>query len=109
MIITKCFTFSIRNQDGSFNVMRTVELNIADGPSFLSDCPTRIATQHCAILGDHSSLICGRGLDSNPQSTITWTAPDGTTVMDSARYDLENGPHVVRLNLSQTILSDSGV
>ena len=89
--------------------MHTVELNIADGPSFLSDGPTQMPTQRYAILGGHSSLICGRGLDSNPQATIIWRAPDGTTVMDSARYDLENGPHVVRLNLSQTILSDSGV
>ena len=29
--------------------------------------------------------------------------------MDSTRYDLENGPDIVRLNLSQTILSDNGV
>ena len=57
----------------------------------------------------HFSLICGRGLDSNPQATITWTAPDGTTIVNNARYDLENRPETVRLNFTQTILSDSGV
>ena len=29
--------------------------------------------------------------------------------MDSTRYDLENGPDIVRLNLSRTVLSDSGL
>ena len=29
--------------------------------------------------------------------------------MDSTRYDLENGPDIVRLNLSRTVLSDNGV
>ena len=54
------------------------------------------------------SLICGTGLDSNPQATVTWMAPDGTTIMDNARYDLENGPEFVRLNFTHTILSDTG-
>ena len=29
--------------------------------------------------------------------------------MDNARYDLENGPEIVRLNFTHTILSDSGI
>ena len=60
------------------------------------------------MLGDSLSLVCGAGLDSNPQATITWTAPDGTTVMDNARFDLENGPSIARLNFTNTILADSG-
>ena len=36
-------------------------------------------------------------------------APDGTTIMDNARYDLENGPEIVRLNFTRTILSDNGI
>ena len=85
-------------------------LNVADGPSFQSDGPTQTPTQRYTILGDHSLLIlCGRGLDSNPQATIIWTAPDGTAVMDSTRYDLENGLDIVRLNLSRTVLSDNGL
>ena len=36
-------------------------------------------------------------------------APDGTTIMDSARYDLEDGPEIVRLNFTHTILSDNGL
>ena len=61
------------------------------------------------LLGDNFSLVCGRGLDSNPQATITWTAPDGAIIVDNARYVLENGPDIVRLNFTQTILSDSGI
>ena len=60
-------------------------------------------------MGDSLSLICGTGLDSNPQATITWTAPDGTIIMDTARYDLDNGPDIVRLNFTHTILSDAGI
>ena len=29
--------------------------------------------------------------------------------MDNARYDLENGPEIVRLNFTNSILSDSGM
>ena len=76
-----------------------------DGPSF----HTRGPTQHYLLLGDSLSLVCGTGLDSNPQATITWTAPDGTTIMDNARYDIENGPDIVRLNFTHTILSDTGI
>ena len=80
------------------------------GPSFLSNRLTQTPTQHYhAILGDRSSLICGTGLDSNPRSTITWIDPRGATIKENARYDLENGPDFVRLNLSRTILSDNGV
>ena len=61
------------------------------------------------LWGHYFSLVCGRGLDSNPQATITWTAPDQTTIVDNARYDLENGPDIVRLNFTRTILSDSGI
>ena len=66
-------------------------------------------TQRYVLLGDPLSLVCGRGLDSNPQATVIWTAPDGTSILDNARYDLENGPGIVRLNFTRTILSDDGV
>ena len=56
-------------------------------------------------MGDGVSLVCGAGLDSNPQPTITWRAPNGTTIVDS----IENGPDIVRLNLSRTLLSDAGM
>ena len=61
------------------------------------------------LLNDSLSLVCGTGLESNPQATITWTAPNGTTIVDSARYDLENGPLFVRLNFTHTLPSDNGV
>ena len=60
------------------------------------------------LLNDSLSLVCGTGLGSNPQATITWTAPDGTTIVDNARYDLENGPQFVRLNFTHTIPNDNG-
>ena len=78
-----------------------------DGPSFSSH---QVVPSHGYVqLGDSLSLICGTGLDSNPQATITWTSPDGSTIMNSSRYHLENGPDVVRLNLTQTVLNDAGV
>ena len=77
---------------------------LADGPSLALGPP-----QYYVLLGDSTSLVCGTGLDSNPQATITWTAPDGTTVVDNARYHLEARPDTVRLNLSHTILSDAGI
>ena len=81
----------------------------SDGPSFRSGDPTQMPTQRFVLLSDRLSLVCGTGLDSNPQATITWTAPDRTTIMDNARYDLENGPDIVRLNITGTTLSDSGI
>ena len=61
------------------------------------------------LLGDLLSLVCGTGLDSNPQANINWTAPDASVVADSPRHSLENGPEIVRLNFTQTILSDAGM
>ena len=66
-------------------------------------------TQRYVLLGDPLSLVCGTGLDSNPQASVTWMAPNGTTIMDNARYDLENGPEIVRLNFTQTSPSDNGI
>ena len=82
---------------------------LSDGSSFKSDGPTQISTQHYVLLGDSLSLVCGRGLDSNPQATITWIATDGATVIDSARFELENGPEIVRLNFTYADRSDYGV
>jgi hypothetical protein len=78
---------------------------VADPPSFITEGPTH----HYVPLGDSASLVCGTGLDSNPQATITWTAPDGTTIVDNARYDLDNGPEVIQLNITNTVLSDAGI
>ena len=78
---------------------------LIDGPTFAEPGPL----QRYVLLGDPLSLVCGTGLDSNPQATITWTGPDGTMIIDNARYDLENGPYIVRLNFTRTILNDSGI
>ena len=65
--------------------------------------------QRYVKLGDRLSLVCGTSLDSNPPATITWTAPNGTTIVDNARYDLENGPEIVRLNFTNTVIEDDGM
>ena len=66
-------------------------------------------TQRYVLLRNPLSLVCGRGLDSNPEASITWIAPDGNTIVDNARYVLENGTDVVRLNFTRTILTDTGI
>ena len=67
-------------------------------------------SERFVLLGDPLSLVCGTGLDSNPQATITWTASDATVIaVNIGRYALENGPKIVRLNFSTTMLSDNGV
>ena len=70
---------------------------------------TRDSTQRFVLLNGNLSLVCGTGLISNPQATVTWTAPDGTTVMKNARFSIENGPEVVRLNFTRVLMSDMGV
>ena len=78
---------------------------LADGPSLALGPP-----QHYVLLGDSVSLICGTGLDrGNPQATITWTAPNGTKIMDNNRVNIENGPNIVRLNINRTLPSDAGM
>ena len=84
--------------------MDNYDTPLADGPSLVLGPP-----QHYILLGDSASLVCGTGLDSNPQATITWTAPDGTTIVKNDRFNLENGPNTVRLNLNRTLPSDAGI
>ena len=60
-------------------------------------------------LGENISLVCGTALVSNPQAIISWMAPDGTRVLDNFRYKLENGPDTVRLNITHSILNDTGM
>ena len=43
------------------------------------------------------------------EADVVWTAPDGMTISDNARYDLENRPDIVRLNFTHTVKSDTGV
>ena len=77
---------------------------LMDGPSFTEPGPL----QRYSLLNESLSLVCGTGLETNPAAMVTWTAPDQTTVIDNARYDLENGPDFVRLNFAHTILGDTG-
>ena len=65
--------------------------------------------QHWVLLGEDVSLICGTALVSNPQAIISWVAPDGTRVLDNSRYNLENGPDTVRLNITNSVMNDTGM
>lgn len=76
----------------------------ADGPSIELGPYERFV-----LLNDRLSLVCGAGLDSNPRATITWRAPNGTTIANTHRHILENGPEIVRLNFTHAVKSDSGV
>ena len=66
-------------------------------------------TQRYVRLNDPLSLVCGYGLDSNPDAMVTWTTPDQTIITSYARYNLEGGPGIVQLNFTHTILSDNGI
>ena len=80
-------------------------LTVIDGPSL-----TVGPTQYYVLLGNSLSLVCGTDLDSNPSATVTWTAPnDSIIMMSNARYDVENGPDILRLNISRTSLADAGM
>ena len=79
---------------------------VADPPSFVTEGPT----ERYVLLGEPLSLVCGTGLNSNPQASVTWMAPGETTaIVDDAKYDLENGPEIVRLNFTNTIMEDNGL
>ena len=54
------------------------------------------------------SLICGYNLDSNPKAAITWTDPQWKPVKASNLIILDDGPMVVRLNISNASNSDNG-
>ena len=54
------------------------------------------------------SLICGYKLDSNPPANITWKNPQKKLVEASSSFILDDGPMVVRLNISNASNSDNG-
>ena len=76
----------------------------SDGPS-LAVGPA----EYYILLGNSLSLVCGTDLDSNPPATITWTAPSGDIIGHNTWYQLENGPDLVRLNISNISFMDAGV
>ena len=61
-----------------------------------------------ALLNDPVSLICGYNLDSNAPVNITWTNPQGNVIHNSDRYIYDNGPEIVRLNITSTSNDDGG-
>ena len=48
------------------------------------------------------SLVCGYNLGSEPLASVTWTDPQGNVVTNSDLYAIDNGPSVVRLNITST-------
>ena len=49
---------------------------------------------------DSVTLICGRNLQSNPRSTITWFDPNGTKVVATENYSQDDRTDVV-LNIKK--------
>ena len=75
----------------------------ADGPELVPG-----PDMQYALLNDPVSLICGYKLDSYPPVNITWTDPKGNVILNSDRYIQDNGPEIVRLNITNTSKHDNG-
>ena len=65
---------------------------------------------HYVLSGDSVSLICGYNLNSYPPAVISWTSPHGDAVRSrsGSKYSMDNGPGVVRLNISDVTESLGG-
>ena len=75
-----------------------------DGPDIVMSNRTELI----APLGDNVSLNCGSQLSSNPRATIRWYQPNGAEVKENSTYTLDNGPDIVRLNVSDVSENNSG-
>ena len=69
-------------------------------------------TEYTVCLGGNVSLICGFNLTS--QRAFIWLSPTGTwikrTDYDKTRgYSVEDGPDVVRLNITNATMQDDGI
>ena len=60
------------------------------------------------LLGSPVSLVCGYNLIGNPSAVISWTNPQNKQVNNSGRYQVDNGPKVVQLNITEASKSDGG-
>ena len=75
-----------------------------DGPELVPG-----PSEYYVHLNDPVTLICGYKLSSSPSTQITWTHPEGHPVQLGDRYVLDNGPQIVRLNISNASKNDGGV
>ena len=66
-------------------------------------------SEYYVRLNDPVTLICGYKLSSSPSAQITWTHPQGHPVEPGDQYILDNGPQIVRLNISNASKTDGGV
>ena len=62
------------------------------------------------LLGEENfELVCGTNLDSNPDANITWTGPQGESVVaNNGRYTLFNDRERVRLVINAIQEADMG-
>jgi hypothetical protein len=74
-------------------------------------------TEYTVLLGENVSLTCGYNLTSNPASDTTniiWQSPDGARIKsddleDNNDINVDNGPDVVRLDITGVDKMDNGV
>ena len=78
--------------------------------SYLTDGPELVPgpAMQFALLNDPVSLTCGYNLDSNPPVNISWTDPHGNVIHNSDWYIQDNGPEIVRLNVTNVTNNDNG-
>ena len=103
---TSTFEVDVLCEFCQFNIIRGIfsfHYFILDGPEILPGMK-----KHYVLSGSPVSLICGYKLDSNPPANITWRDPRKKPVKASSVFILDDGPTVVRLNISNASNSDSG-
>ena len=98
ILAQRCYTECFINYSSSFT----------DGPYItLSN-----QTEQIVIAGDSTLLLCGTGLHSNPQASVKWHKPDGTTIKPHNHivdYFVHDGPEYVNVNISSVSESDEGL
>ena len=77
---------------------------IADGPEIMPASKEYTALEGCPV-----SLLCGYNLESNPPAIITWIDPEGNMVTSDGMYIVDDGPRVLRLNISRASGKHEGV
>ena len=68
-------------------------------------------TEYTVLLGDNISLTCGFNLMSQREIKFIWFSPTGTLIKRSEPkgYSVEDGPDVVRLNVTNATMRDDGL
>ena len=80
---------------------------ILDGP----ETKVENLTLQSSFMNETKTIICARGLESNPPAIITWTNPEGDIVKNGTRYSYQyliKGPADVTLTIFSVNEKDNG-